>query len=253
MKGIAGKVAMITGGATGLGAACVERLAKEGAKVACCYNKSKGSAQALTDRLCGEGLAVFPINVDVTSSAQVKSGVAAINEHFEQPIGILVNNAGDIINNAPVDEMDEDLWNLVVAINLTGPFLCSKYVIPGMKQVGEGRIINMGSISARTGGGAGAAHYVASKGGLEALTRALANELAEYNITVNTVAPGVIDTPIHERHNTPESLERLRQQIPLKRIGDPPEVASVVAFLASDEARYITGENIAVNGGKRFD
>ena len=85
------------------------------------------------------------------------------------------------------------------------------------------------------------------------MTRALAGELGEYNITVNTVAPGVIYTPIHERYNTPESLERLRQQIPLKRIGDPPEVASVVAFLASDEGKYITGDNIAVNGGKRFD
>jgi len=253
MKGIAGKVAMITGGGTGIGAACVERLAEEGAKVACCYNKSAAGAQALTDRLCGEGLEAFPIKVDVTSSAQVKSGVAAINEHFGQPIGILVNNAGDIIRNVPVDEMDEELWNLVIAINLTGTFLCSKYVIPGMKQLGEGRIINMGSISARTGGGVGAAHYVASKGGVEALSRALAGELAEYNITVNTVAPGVIYTPIHERHNTPESLERLRQQIPLKRIGDPPEIASVVAFLASDEGKYITGDNIAVNGGKRFD
>jgi len=253
MKGIAGKVAMITGGATGLGAACVERLAEEGAKVACCYNKSKANAEALAEKLTANGMEVFAVHIDVTDSGQVKSGVEAITNHFEQPIGILVNNAGDVIKNVPVDEMDEELWNLVIAINLTGTFLCSKYVVPGMKQLGEGRIINMGSISARTGGGSGAAHYVASKGGVEALTRALAGELAEYNITVNTVAPGVIYTPIHERHNTPESLERLRQQIPLKRIGDPPEVASVVAFLASDEARYITGENIAINGGKRFD
>ncbi len=189
MKGIAGKVAMITGGATGLGAACVERLAEEGAKVACCYNKSKANAEALAEKLTANGMEVFAVHIDVTDSGQVKSGVEAITNHFEQPIGILVNNAGDVIKNVPVDEMDEELWNLVIAINLTGTFLCSKYVIPGMKQLGEGRIINMGSISARTGGGSGAAHYVASKGGVEALTRALAGELAEYNITVNTVAP----------------------------------------------------------------
>ncbi len=253
MDGLTGKVAMVTGGATGIGAACVRRLAAEGARVACCYNKSAAGAEALTEELTGKGQDVFAVRIDVTDSTQIKQGIATITEHFGQPIGILINNAGDIIKNVPADEMDEELWNLVIAINLTGTFLCSKYVIPGMKQLGEGRIINMGSISARTGGGVGAAHYAASKGGVEALTRALAGELGEYNITVNTVAPGVIYTPIHERHNTPESLERLRQQIPLKRIGDPPEVASVVAFLASDEGKYITGDNIAVNGGKRFD
>jgi len=248
-----GKVAMVTGGATGIGAACVRQLAAEGAKVACCYNKSAAGAEALAEELTGKGQDVFAVRIDVTDSAQIKQGIAAIVAHFEQPIGILVNNAGDIIEAAPADEMDEELWKLVISINLTGVFLCAKYVIPGMKQLGEGRIINMGSISARTGGGAGASHYVASKGGVEALSRALANELAEYNITVNTVAPGVIYTPIHERHNTPESLEQLRQIIPLQRIGDPEEVAAAVTFLASDDAKYITGENIAVNGGKRFD
>jgi len=248
-----GKVAMVTGGATGIGAACVRQLAAEGAQVACCYNKSAAGAEALAEELTGKGQDVFAVRIDVTDSAQIKQGIAAIVAHFEQPIGILVNNVGDIIEAAPADEMDEELWKLVISINLTGVFLCAKYVIPGMKQLGEGRIINMGSISARTGGGAGASHYVASKGGVEALSRALANELAEYNITVNTVAPGVIYTPIHERHNTPESLEQLRQIIPLQRIGDPEEVAAAVTFLASDDAKYITGENIAVNGGKRFD
>jgi len=139
---------MVTGGATGLGAACVERLAAGGARVACCYNKSAAGAQELADRLSGQGREVFPVKVDVTSSAEVKSGVDTISEHFGQPISIMVNNAGDVIKNAPADEMEEELWNLVIAINLTGTFLCSKYVIPGMKQLGGGRIINMGSIPA---------------------------------------------------------------------------------------------------------
>jgi 3-oxoacyl-[acyl-carrier protein] reductase len=117
----------------------------------------------------------------------------------------------------------------------------------------RGRIINITSISARSGGGPGAAPYAAGKAGLEALTRAMAKELAPFNITVNAVAPEVIDTAIHERFNTPESLEKLRQIIPLARLGLPEEVARVVAFLASDDASYITGETIAVNGGLRMD
>ena len=152
-----------------------------------------------------------------------------------------------------MEEMDEETWDLVIDINLKGSFLCAKYCIPGMKKAEGGRIINITSISARTGGGPGSAHYVASKGGLEALTRAMALELAPYNITVNGVAPGVIDTPIHQRTNTPEILEKLRQVIPLARIGAPDEVARVISFLASDDASYITGEIVAVNGGKRLD
>jgi 3-oxoacyl-[acyl-carrier protein] reductase len=122
-----------------------------------------------------------------------------------------------------------------------------------MKAAGWGRIINVSSISARTGGGPGSAHYVASKGGADALTRSMAKELAPYNVTVNGIAPGVIYTPLHERTNTPEALEKLRQAIPLGRLGQPEDVAGCVAFLASDDAAYITGEIIAINGGLRMD
>jgi 3-oxoacyl-[acyl-carrier protein] reductase len=122
-----------------------------------------------------------------------------------------------------------------------------------MKALGRGRIINITSISARTGGGSGSAHYVASKAGLEGFTRSLAKELAPFNITVNGVAPGLVHTPIHERINTPESLERLRQTIPLLRIGKPDELAQVVTFLASEDASFVTGEIVAVNGGLRMD
>jgi 3-oxoacyl-[acyl-carrier protein] reductase len=183
----------------------------------------------------------------------VRSGIAAIAEHFGGPVQILVNNAGDNIRPAPIDVMDEETWHTVIAVNLTGAFLCAKYCVSAMKAAGGGRIINISSISAHTGGGPGSTHYVASKGGLEAFTRALAKELAPFNITVNAVAPGVIYTPLHERTNTPESLERLRQTIPLARIGVPDEVARVVSFLASEDASYITGEIVAVNGGMRMD
>jgi 3-oxoacyl-[acyl-carrier protein] reductase len=253
METLSGNIAMVTGGATGIGAATVERLATLGADVACCYNKSREGAEALAEKLKGQGSSVFPVKVDVTSSKEVEAGVAAATAHFGGPITILINNAGDNIRPTPLDEMDEETWDLVIDINLKGAFLCAKYCIPGMKKAEGGRIINITSISARTGGGPGSAHYVASKGGLEALTRAMALELAPYNITVNGVAPGVIDTPIHQRTNTPEVLERLRQVIPLARIGAPDEVARVISFLASDDASYITGEIVAVNGGKRLD
>jgi 3-oxoacyl-[acyl-carrier protein] reductase len=248
-----GKLAMVTGGATGIGAAIVERLALLGADVACCYNKSQAGAQALAEKLGRAGREISIVKMDVSNHQQVKDGVESIIVRYGRPIHILVNNAGDNINPTPLEAMDEALWNQVIGINLTGPFLCAKYCIPGMKTLGGGRIINVTSISARTGGGPGSAHYVASKAGLEGLTRSLAKELAPFNITVNGVAPGLVYTPIHERTNTPESLERLRQTIPLLRIGAADEVARVVSFLASEDASFVTGEIVAVNGGMRMD
>lgn len=178
---------------------------------------------------------------------------AATVSRFGRPISILVNNAGDITKSMSIEEMDETLWTLVMSVNLNGVFFCSKYCIPGMRHLGWGRIINISSISARSGGGPGAAHYAASKAAVEAFTRALAKEVAPYNITANAVSPGIVRTPIHERHNTPESLEQLRQNIPLQRLGEAQEVASVITFLASDDASYITGATVPVNGGLRLD
>ena len=253
MSTFTGQLAFVTGGATGIGAATVERLASLGAVVACCYHKSGAGAKTLAARLKERGLEVLPVKADVAESEQVREAVDTAVTHFGRPVNILVNNAGDNINPAPVESMDEAVWRQVLGVNLTGPFLCAKYVIPGMKTLGGGRIINITSISARTGGGPGSAHYVASKAGLEGLTRALAKELAPFNITVNGIAPGLIYTPIHERINTPESLERLRQSIPLARLGQADEVAQAVAFLASEAGSFITGEIIAVNGGMRMD
>jgi 3-oxoacyl-[acyl-carrier protein] reductase len=249
----AGQVVMVTGGATGLGAAIVQRFAELGADVACCYHKSRAGAEALAEELRQQGREIFPVQADVADGAQVQAAVAAIAEHFGRPVSILVNNAGDNINPAPIDEMSEETWDRVLDINLKGAFLCAKYCIPAMKAARWGRVINITSISARSGGGPGGAAYVASKGGLEAFNRALAKELAPFGVTANGVAPGVVYTPLHERTNTPESLERLRQNIPLLRLGAPVDVASLVTFLASPEAGYITGENIAVNGGFRMD
>jgi len=248
-----GRTALVTGGATGIGAACVERFAREGADVICCYNKSADNAQALAAKLKADGIEIAIAKVDVADSTEVKAAIDFAVEQFGRPITILVNNAGDIIRSQTIEEMDEELWDTVIGVNLKGVFLCSKHCIPGMKQAGFGRIINMCSISGRSGGGPGASHYAASKGGVESFTRALAKELGPSNITANGVSPGVVYTPIHERFNTPESLERLRQTIPLLRIGSVEDIAAAVSFLASEDAGYITGEVIAVNGGMRMD
>jgi 3-oxoacyl-[acyl-carrier protein] reductase len=253
METFAGQVVMITGGATGLGAAMVERFAMRGGDVACCYHKSQSSARALAARLHECGKEIFLAQVDVADGRQVQEAVADIATHFGRPVSILVNNAGDNIDPAPIDAMAEETWDRVIGVNLKGAFLTAKYCIPAMKAARAGRVINITSISGRSGGGPGGAHYAASKAGLEAFTRALAKELAPYGVTANGIAPGVVYTPLHERTNTPESLERLRQTIPLLRLGAPMDVASVATFLASEDASYITGEIIAVNGGMRMD
>ncbi len=250
---LAGKVAMITGGATGIGAACVARFAALGASVACCYNKSAEAARELAESLGRRDTPIFTVKLDVASSSEVREATAQITDHFGAPVSILVNNAGDQIRTMPVAEMDEALWDRVLAVNLKGAFLCAQACLPGMQAARWGRIINMSSISARSGGGPGAAHYAASKAGLESLTRSLAKELGAFGITANAVAPGVVLTPIHERHNTPENLEQLRQTVPVLRLGEADEVAGVVAFLASDDAAYINGAVLAVNGGMRLD
>jgi 3-oxoacyl-[acyl-carrier protein] reductase len=231
----------------------VARFAALGARVGCCYNKSEASARELAAELEARGTPIHTVKVDVTNSDEVRDAVAGIADHWGSSISILINNAGDQISTMPIDQMEEDLWDLVLAVNLKGAFLCAKYCIPGMKAAGWGRIINMSSISARSGGGPGAAHYAAGKAGLESLTRSLAKELGPFGITANAVAPGVVLTPIHERHNTPEKLEQLRQRVPLRRLGEAEEVAGAVAFLASEDASYINGAILPVNGGMRLD
>ena len=254
MNDLKDRVALVTGGATGIGAAIVTRLIHEGARVACCYNKSKSDAQTLERELKSGGFKdIFIEKMDITDIEEVKSKINKVARYFKQDIDILVNNAGNVFGNAPIDEMEVEIWDEIMAINLRSVFLCSKYCIPGMKKQKKGTIINISSISARSGGGPGGAHYVASKGGVEAFTRALAKELGPFNITANAVSPGVIYTPMHERTNTPETLERIRKTIPAQRIGIPEEVAGIVSFLCTSSASYINGEIIAVNGGMRMD
>ena len=198
-------------------------------------------------------LGILLCQVDISDGEKVKSAIDSIAKHFGQPISILINNAGDILHLAKIESLTEEQWNQVMAVNLTGTFLCAKHCVTGMKAKNTGRIINISSLAARAGGGVGSIAYAVSKGGVETFTRGLAKELAPFNITVNAVAPGIIDTPILQRYNVTGNLGEIKQRTPLARLGRPDEVAGAVTFLASKEASYITGETIAVNGGLRMD
>ncbi len=247
-----GKVVMITGGGTGIGAATVERFASLGADVACCYNKSVDSAQALARKVKSDtGRDIFLVKVDVTSDDAVRAAVDSIAEHFGRPISVLINNAGDSGYECPLGEIDESFWDRIVTANLKSVFLCTKYSMPAMIALGGGRIINTTSISARAG--VGVYPYVAAKAGVEAYTRSLARDFAGANVTVNCVAPGLIDTAMLRSLHSPESMERCRKNIPLQKIGEPDEVAGVFVFLASKDASYITGMTLPINGGSWMD
>ena len=248
-----GKTALVTGGARGIGEAVSIALAASGAAVVINYHTSGQRANELVKRFKKNGANATAIRADLTVSAEIEKMFEEAQEKMGNVIDILVNNAGTQIALSSVEEMPLELWNKTLALNLTSAMLCCKCVIPGMKKKGWGRIINISSISARSGGGPGGISYASAKGGLSTFTKGLAKELAPARITVNAIAPGVILTAIHEKFSTKESLENLKNMTPLGRLGQPEDVAGAALFLASDSASYITGETIAVNGGLRMD
>jgi len=245
MKRFQDRHALVTGAARGIGWAIATRLASEGARV----RVLDRDADALDDAVAGirraaGSDAVSGDRVDVADAAQVAEAVA--RAAAEQPVSVLVNNAG-VIRDGWVDRLSEDDWNTVLAVNLTGAFHACRAVVPGMKESGYGRIVNVASRAWL--GSAGQANYVASKAGLVGLTRGLALELVRFGITVNAVAPGLIDTPMVQALD-PAVRERLTKAQPGGRMGTPEEVAAAVAFLASTEAGFITGQVLHVCGGK---
>jgi 3-oxoacyl-[acyl-carrier protein] reductase len=248
-----GNVALVTGSSKGIGKAIAVALAENGAAVIINYLTSEKEAKKLKKELEIGGSKVVDIKADVSSEEDVQRMIKIAREKLGGDIDILVNNAGTQVSLSTIEDMSIDIWDRVMGINLTGVMLCSKYVIPGMKQKGWGRIINISSISARSGGGPKGVAYASAKGGLSTFTKGLAKELGPFGITVNAIAPGVILTEMHEKFSTKESLESLKKQIPLARLGQSEDVVGAVLFLVSDSASYVTGETIAINGGLRMD
>jgi 3-oxoacyl-[acyl-carrier protein] reductase len=223
-------------------------LARCGVKVAINYLQSEEKANKVLDSAKSAGVQVMLVRADVRQAEQVEEMVARVVKEFGK-IDILVNNAGGLPKRVPVAEMDDALWNEMVNLNLRSVFYCSRSVIPHMSKANYGRIVNVSSLAAFTGGARCATVYAAAKAGVNGFTKGLAKELAPYNITVNSVAPGLIDTPFHTKAETGDYNQFL-PSIPMRRVGTPEEVASLIAYLASDDSSYITGTVFHINGGQ---
>ncbi|HET6863529.1 MAG TPA: 3-oxoacyl-ACP reductase family protein [Pyrinomonadaceae bacterium] len=247
-----GKVAIVTGGASGIGHATAVALAECGAAVAINYHRNETGAELLREQINANGGRAIVIQADVTKASEIEDLVRRTTAEIG-PVDVLVNNAGSLIERLKILDITEQRWDQVIDLNLKSAFLCSKAVIPSMVERKAGAIINLSSIAGRNGGALGSMHYATAKGGLITFTKGLAKELAPYNIRVNAVSPGVIDTPYHEQFSTPEMMKNYVNAIPLGRVGKADEVAKVIAFLASDAASYIAGETIEINGGMYMD
>lgn len=244
MFSLAGKVALVTGASQGIGRETALALVEAGAKVAVAARNEEKLA-ALVHEIASKGGEAFAVKMDVADAEQVKAGFRTVLEKFGK-LDILVNNAA-ITRDGLALRMKQDDWDAVIRTNLTGAHLCIQQALGTMIRARAGRIINIASVVAQMGN-PGQANYVAAKAGLIGLTKAIAMEIAARNVTVNAVAPGFIETPMTDVLSD-KVKEELRTRIPLGRMGTGRDVAAAIVFLASDEAGYITGHVLDVNGG----
>ncbi|OHV29177.1 MULTISPECIES: SDR family NAD(P)-dependent oxidoreductase [Pseudofrankia] len=242
------RVAVVTGGASGIGLAVSQRLAARGDKVAVLDIQGE-AAQQTAKSLQAQGFGALGLAVDVSDRDGVDAGMQAVRDAFG-PIEILVTSAG-VTSLCPFTEISLERWNLLLAVNMTGTFNCAQNVIPDMVEAGWGRIVTISSVAGQAGA-ANQADYVASKSGLIGLTKALAKEFAPHGITVNTIPPALVDTPMAraaEAAGTLPGVDIVGAATPLRRVGTPEDIAAACAFLCSDDGSYITGQQIGVNGG----
>jgi 2-hydroxycyclohexanecarboxyl-CoA dehydrogenase len=240
--------AVVTGGASGIGLGISRRLAADGNAVAV-LDLDLANAEAAAKEITAAGGHAIGLAADVADRAAVESAYASVREQLG-PIGIVVTSAG-IESFDDATDISPELWDRMIAVNLTGTFTCLQLAIPDMVEAGWGRMVTISSSSAQSGAGR-MAHYVAAKGGVISLTKGLAKELAPHHVTVNTIPPTIVDTPMarhaEERGAVPP-IETLAGFIPLGRAGTPDDIAAACSFLCSDGGEYITGQVIGVNGG----
>jgi 3-oxoacyl-[acyl-carrier protein] reductase len=244
MERMTNRTAFVTGASRGIGRAIALALGKAGARIVVASNEPENNEKVASEirEAGGEAVTVY---LDLTSQDSVKEAFGTVLKQFGH-IDILVNNAG-ITKDGLALRMKKEDWDLVLSINLTGAFLAAQQALPGMMKERWGRIINIASVVGQSGN-PGQANYVASKAGIIGLTKSLAQEVGSRNITVNAVAPGFIETDMTAKL-TQEQRDGMLTRVPLKRAGLPADVAAAVKFLASDDAAYITGHVLAVNGG----
>jgi 3-oxoacyl-[acyl-carrier protein] reductase len=250
MQDIEGKVVVVTGASTGIGAAVAREFGRLGARVGVHYNKNRDAAEQVAEDIRAIGAEVFTVRADALDSAQMKAAVETAVERFGR-IDVLINNAGSLVRRVPMEQTDDAFFDEVIQLNSRSAWMASAAAVPHMRRQGGGSIIFVTSVAARHGGGPGAVLYAASKGWVSTATRGLAKELAKDSIRVNAVAPGVITTPFHEKFSTPEQLEGFRASIPMGRLGSADECTGAFVFLASERlSGYMTGQILEVNGGQ---
>ncbi|WP_379551506.1 SDR family NAD(P)-dependent oxidoreductase [Qipengyuania sp. DGS5-3] len=245
-----GKTAIVTGGSRDIGRAICVKLASEGANVVVNYNSNEKDADATVAEIETAGGKGLKVKADVTKPADVDALIAATREAFGDEIHVLVNNAGGMVARKTLAEMDEEFFNFVMQLNTTSTFLACKAAVPFMPE--GAAIVNLASLAGRDGGGGGAIAYATSKGAVMTMTRGLAKELGPKGIRVNALCPGMIATTFHDTFTPDAARENVANSTPLRRQGKAEETADTVAYLASDEASFITGANIDINGGLGF-
>ncbi|KQC29786.1 SDR family NAD(P)-dependent oxidoreductase [Flagellimonas eckloniae] len=245
-----GKIALITGATGGIGFQVAKRLGKDGYTVILNGIEDEEGAKRV-EELTSEGITSEYYGFDVTKEEEVTSNVNTIGEKYGK-IDVLVNNAGGLGGRSRFEDMTTEFYRFVMALNLDSTFFASRAAIPFLKKGENPSIINYTSIAGWNAGGPGAGIYGTSKAGVHAITRALAKDLAEYGIRVNAVSPGTIDTPFHAqiKSTKPEVFQSWKNNILLGRLGQPEDVASVISFLVSDDASFMTAETIQVGGGQ---
>ncbi len=246
----AGRVALVTGSSTGIGAAVARGFAACGAGVVLHANRSLGDAEALRDEIAGQGGRAWLLSADLSDPAAAER-LAHAAVATAGSLDILVNNAGDTLARTPVADLTLDDYRRSIDLNFGSVFALSRAALPIFRAQGRGTIVNTGSISARLGGASGSVLYASAKAAVSTFTRGLARELAPEGIRVNAVAPGVVDTKIHRRHTSADVLEKFVAAIPLGRSGVPDDCVGAYLYLASERlAGFVTGQVIEVNGGQ---
>jgi NAD(P)-dependent dehydrogenase (short-subunit alcohol dehydrogenase family) len=240
-------VALVTGGSSGIGAATAVRLAKEGFDVAVGHRSGKDRAEQVAEQVRATGGRALPVQLDVVETESVERAYREVETELGVPTA-LVNSAGGFLELHPFREIDDALWRQTLDLNIIGTVNCCRAVLDGMVAAGGGRIVNLSSVVSRTGGAGASMHYAVSKGGIDTLTLGLAREYGSHGVLVNAVAPGLVDTAIHDEFR--ERFERLSSNYGLLgRAGTADEIAAVIAFLVTEAGSFVTGQVWHVNGG----
>jgi 3-oxoacyl-[acyl-carrier protein] reductase len=247
---LAGKVVLITGGSTGIGAAVARKFGALGARMAVHYHASEAKALQVLADIEAHGSEAIALRADARDPKRVAQLITETVAKFGR-IDVLINNAGDLVERRPVVDGDDAMLDSVVDLNVRAVVAACRAAIPHFRRQGSGNIINTTSVAARNGGGPGAVLYASAKGFVSTFTRGLAKEEAPHNIRVNAVSPGLIVTPFHERHTPAAQLEKMPATIPMQRLGTPEDCVGAFLFFASDAlSGYVTGQIIEVNGGQ---